>query len=792
MSLSDTKKKREQFLLTVYEMAEGEANREVDTKQLAERLGIDYDKEASKLGRYWREQGMVDWVSFGRVLMTGKGQAKAEELIEANDRLALETINCPNCQNATRASARFCDNCGTDLEKFNASTLQALSSNGAVTSITGDSWKNRVVGGKYTVGEKLGEGNIGIVFKTERTDIGLEAAIKLLHSRHVADRKAVERFKREAEAAGRIRHPNIVSILDFGEGDSLSPAFIVMELVEGVSLDRILATEGKLSQQRAVSLMREICRGVGAGHKLNILHRDLKPANIMVITPGEDEESERIKILDFGIAKLLDVSVGLSLTEAGAVMGTPFYMSPEQCLGEPLDPRSDVYSLGVLFYEMVAGVRPFEAAEFSALSRQHINKNPPALSAELNLAPGLVTAIMRALSKEKDERQTDATALALELKNIEKQPLVVVVDNTTELEQPQHEIHPLNAFEEALTFQGLEQTDELVFKASCERAMKAGHLTHISVPELVKELKAIGIGKEDLLDSLEIIANEGYIEPSDMVGCGMRICDFKITSFGFEQYALRYLSDYEAKRQDVTVDIVERNKDAFEKPDIITRNILDALEADGLLRIAKFAGGTIKIMHVSAQLKRQYKNHEARVATDFDGEPQPESVASKAAKLAGEARYKQERELWLRSAKAREDAQTEVKTLFDELSRLANAISEQGVEIQTGTSGEEYFLRWRGISLLASWNSGRFANTLEGTGLTMKLSETSEPKFFINTNVSEKIEIRKTRYDIDMAQSREVGWRETSGSKQVLSSHLIANIWVNYLIEEVEKRLATE
>jgi hypothetical protein len=210
------------------------------------------------------------------------------------------------------------------------------------------------------------------------------------------------------------------------------------------------------------------------------------------------------------------------------------------------------------------------------------------------------------------------------------------------------------------------------------------------------------------------------------------------------------------------------------------------------LQIAKFTNGKIKVMHVSAQLRRKYRNVTTRSGDPSEAETQIESVASKAATLAESIRYKQERESWWRSEKAREDAQKEVVKLFDELLRRSKEISAQGIEIEIATDGEECLLSWRGISLLASWNSGRVINTLEGTGLMFRLTKRSEPVYFINQSVSEQTEILSLRYDIDMAPNREIGWRETKGSKQVLSSAKIASIWLRHLIKEIERTLASE
>lgn len=532
------------------------------------------------------------------------------------------TRKCPKCGADVRASARYCDSCGTNLEKFDASTIMGPSKN-FLGNETSDSWIGRTVGSKYELLEKLGEGNIGVVYKARRNDIALEVAIKLLHLKHSTDRKFVERFKREAKAASRIRHLNVVTIHDFSEGDATSPAFIAMELISGDSLDTILKSNTRLSQLRAISLMREICKGVGAGHTLGIVHRDLKPANIMILKSEEEDEPERVKVLDFGLAKLLDADVGNTLTEVGAVMGTPFYMSPEQCLGEQLDLRSDVYSLGILFYEMLTGTRPFEGTDFGAIKRQHIEVIPAPLPVDLNIEPDLAATIMKALSKEREKRQEDAREFGLELKKVRISQLVGVA----------------------------------------------------------KTNLRIGPLEEDVVS-------------------------------GTEEF----------------------------------------------------------------------------VAEDA----KPDSLDSIARMLAEGVRFRKKRATWQTSEVAREDARSEVLALFDELLRRGKKVNDQGIEVQSSLNSEECTLRCRGLLLLASWNPGRFVNSLEGTGLTMELRSNSKPFNMINQYASEERTVRSERYDIDMASDSSIGWREREGSKQVLSSAKIADMWFTVFLKEIERELAAE
>lgn len=194
---------------------------------------------------------------------------------------------------------------------------------------------------------------MGTVYRGRRVHIGDEVAIKVLLQKFLSVPTAVERFRREARAAAMLRHPNVVAIYDFAEAakDGQVPAYIVMELIHGEPLREILQREGKIELDRACSMMRDICAGVGAGHKREVVHRDIKPDNIIVIPADEDEDREKMKVVDFGIAKLRDLVGNPTLTQTGMAMGTPYYMSPEQCRGDSLDTRSDVYSLAAMFYE---------------------------------------------------------------------------------------------------------------------------------------------------------------------------------------------------------------------------------------------------------------------------------------------------------------------------------------------------------------------------------------------------------------------------------------------------------
>ncbi len=345
-------------------------------------------------------------------------------------------MNCPSCQQLLAEDVQFCGTCGSSTASVRGSTqghaYQSTSSNSPTRQTDHETPQTDprvglILDSKYKLVEHLGEGGMGSVFRAQRLHIGDEVAVKLLHRDLVREKQALERFRREARAAAMIRHQNVVSIHDFSEGSASgssedgngkhanSEAYIVMELVKGVSLGNLLRREGRMYADRAIALMRDICAGVGVAHRQGLLHRDLKPDNVIITPPNQDGERESAKVVDFGLAKVRDAAGATALTHTGALIGTLCYMSPEQCAGEELDARTDVYSLGAMLYEMLTGDPPFRSNNLAGLIAKHINEAPPPFPESLHIPAALASACFRALSKDRNKRQQDAIAFGREL-----------------------------------------------------------------------------------------------------------------------------------------------------------------------------------------------------------------------------------------------------------------------------------------------------------------------------------------------------------------------------------------
>jgi tRNA A-37 threonylcarbamoyl transferase component Bud32/outer membrane biosynthesis protein TonB len=262
----------------------------------------------------------------------------------------------------------------------------------------------KTVGGKYRLVRLLGSGGMGEVYEAQHAGIGRRFAIKFLHPLLAGNHEAVARFQREAQAAGGLENENIAAVVDMGNADDGTP-FLVMEFLDGEDLGHLLVRSGPLSAPRATYITIQACRGLAAAHVRNIVHRDLKPENLYICK--RNDGSDQVKVLDFGIAKL---HANTGLTQTGTTMGTPFYMSPEQARGaKEVDVRTDIYSLGVILYEMLSGAKPHPGDSYNEILYHVLTQEPAALdTVRPGLPPGLAAVVHKAMAHETTERFASA------------------------------------------------------------------------------------------------------------------------------------------------------------------------------------------------------------------------------------------------------------------------------------------------------------------------------------------------------------------------------------------------
>ncbi len=306
---------------------------------------------------------------------------------------------CASCLKRYDSPADVCPDCGTRLISFNpllGSTIE----------------------GKFRIDVQLGRGAMGTVYRATQLNLERPVAMKVMRSDILSNPVAIERFKREALAIARLKHPRIVSIYDYGVAPEVG-AYIVMEYLEGRPLNAEVKATGRLPLDQGIRWMRQVCSAVAVAHSAGVIHRDLKPHNIFL---ESTQDGPFVKVLDFGLAKLqrgTEEGVG-SLTKSGTLVGSPPYMSPEQCEDLPLDAQSDIYSLGCVFYEMVAGRPPFLGSSPIDTLVKHMNEVPAPPSEYNPDVPSAVDAVLlKALSKHKHDRYASATEFGQALAGVE-------------------------------------------------------------------------------------------------------------------------------------------------------------------------------------------------------------------------------------------------------------------------------------------------------------------------------------------------------------------------------------
>ncbi len=303
---------------------------------------------------------------------------------------------CPKCHAPVAGRPNFCPACGASLT-FSVRTDH-------------DPLLGRVIGGNYKVESLIGEGAMGRVYQATHIQLRNKVALKILRSNLVDDATVVKRFQREAQAASRLNHPNCISIYGFGEEDDGELLWMAMEYIQGRDLGRIINEDAPLPAVRIVHIIRQVCEALDEAHASNIIHRDLKPANVVCFDHRRTKDF--VKVLDFGIAKITDPGEDYQpLTRDGIVCGTPAYMSPEQVQGFELDPRSDLFSLGIILYQTMTARLPFYAESAVEVATKIVIEDPVPPSKvrpDWSYPPELEAVVMKLLSKKREERFPNA------------------------------------------------------------------------------------------------------------------------------------------------------------------------------------------------------------------------------------------------------------------------------------------------------------------------------------------------------------------------------------------------
>lgn len=270
-----------------------------------------------------------------------------------------------------------------------------------------DSLIGSTIAGKYEILSEIGRGGMSIVYKAHDQQMDRTVALKMLQSQLVSDQISTKRFQQEAQAAACLRHPNVIGVHDYGVAEISKQPYIVMDYLVGESLSDVIRRGNRVDEQQAIKIFLQACDALEHAHKKGVLHRDLKASNVMLV----EEEGKKgiVKVVDFGIAKFMPSSgkQPQNLTQTGEIFGSPIYMSPEQCLGETLDARSDIYSMGVLMYEALTGMPPLMGDTIIDTMKMHVESRPQSflqVRPDVKMSKDLESAVFRALEKQPSSR----------------------------------------------------------------------------------------------------------------------------------------------------------------------------------------------------------------------------------------------------------------------------------------------------------------------------------------------------------------------------------------------------
>jgi len=360
-------------------------------------------------------------------------------------------IRCPHCGSFHLGHETVCGATGKPLPNASPAPAPApepprLSVDAPEAPALSIGFAHFDIDGRYRICGIVGQGGMGTVYEAEQIALGRRVALKVLHSAQKGRRESVERFQREARAASSIGHPNICEVYDVGRLSDGRP-YMVMELLRGCTLAERIDNERSLPVRESIDIIMQVLSALVAAHDKAIIHRDIKPENVFL--------AERVgcpavvKILDFGIHKARD-EASLSLTRDGTVMGTPYYMAPEQARGEPFDHRIDLFACGVMLYEITVGRRPFDGDEYNALMRSILHEQPvDPCSLRPDLPKALTGILRRALQKDPTLRYPDATAFLVELDALQPSLGNFTSDAIQSVREPRRPIPDLDALDRA-------------------------------------------------------------------------------------------------------------------------------------------------------------------------------------------------------------------------------------------------------------------------------------------------------------------------------------------------------
>jgi serine/threonine protein kinase/Tfp pilus assembly protein PilF len=316
---------------------------------------------------------------------------------------------CPKCNSDNTSDSKFCKECGTQLFP----SMEAAEITKTLETPREELNRGTIFANRYEIIEELGRGGMGRVYRVDDTKVKEEVALKLIKPEVAADKKTIERFRNELKSARKIRHKNVSGMYDLGEYEGIH--FITMEYVTGEDLKSLIRRMKVIPIGTSVSIAKQICEGLIEAHKIGIVHRDLKPSNIMIDKAGN------ARIMDFGIARSIKAE---ALTGADVMIGTPDYMSPEQVEGKKVDQRSDIYSLGIVLFEMMTGEKPFKGDTSLSVAMKHKSESPPNPKRLNDQIPdSLSRLVLMCLEKDKERRYQSAEDLLSALDNIDEKKI---------------------------------------------------------------------------------------------------------------------------------------------------------------------------------------------------------------------------------------------------------------------------------------------------------------------------------------------------------------------------------